>query len=94
MITNVLVTAGNEDVAAFMRALGYDFKSDPGSELHNEGLLFRRALRATHPDKQARALPRASLLWFLLTALLTALTACMTLYAVTVRFHDSNESEQ
>lgn len=42
-------SAGNEDVGAFMRALGYDFRSDPGADA--DGLLFKRALRLTHPDK-------------------------------------------
>ena len=43
---------GNEDVGAFMRALGYDFKSDAGAGA--DGLLFKQALRATHPDKNVR----------------------------------------
>lgn len=46
-----LLSTGNEDVGAFMRALGYDFKSDPGADI--DGLLFKRALRLTHPDKVA-----------------------------------------
>ena len=41
--------AGNEEnVGAFMQALGYEFRADPVGDA--DGLLFKRALRLTHPD--------------------------------------------
>ena len=41
--------AGNEEnVGAFMQALGYDFRADPVGDA--DGLLFKRALQLTHPD--------------------------------------------
>jgi hypothetical protein len=41
-------------VGAFMQALGYDFRADPIGDA--DGLLFKRALRLTHPDN-VRSVP-------------------------------------
>ncbi len=38
-----------------MRALGYDFRSESHADVHGDGLLFKRALRETHPDKNLSA---------------------------------------
>ena len=35
-------------MGAFMQALGYEFRADPVGDA--DGLLFKRALRLTHPD--------------------------------------------
>ena len=43
------LTGNEENVGAFMQALGYDFRADPVGDA--DGLLFKRALRITHPDQ-------------------------------------------
>ena len=50
----VYVASGNEDIAAFMRALGYHFQADAFAA-GDDGALFKKALVATHPDRNRGA---------------------------------------